>query len=197
MLTEFISNFNWIDIFILAVFCRIVFLGMHSNLLSEIFSLLGAAVALFITMHYYIRFADFLHNMVFVPLMIADVFAFIILWLTVDVLFKIIGAGWKLMIRTEVHPLVNQWGGVVLGSARAAVVCSMIFAMFIITGSHYVLQMVDRTLTGKVLIDLAPKVYTSILDGVMVKYFPDEPMNEYAINLRDKIEEDKKKHEKK
>lgn len=193
MLTEFISNFNWIDIFILVVLGRVVFLGMKSNLLTEIFSLFGTCAAVFITLHYYVRFAHFLHQMVFVPEMLADIFGFIILWLTVHVIFKIIISGWGLIVKTEAHPAVNQWGGLILGLARGALVGSLLLAMFIITGSHYIRQMVNRTLTGKVLIDLAPNAYSTIFDGVIAKYFPNEEINEQAISFRDILEHDKDK----
>ena len=51
-------------------------------------------------------------------------------------------------------------------------------------------KMSIRSFTGFYLIDLAPHAYRGIYDGLITKYFPGEPFNKQAMNLKDSIDRD-------
>ncbi len=191
---EFFSNFNWIDIAIVVILVRVVYTGMNSNLLIELFGLISSLFAVFVVSHYYARFADFLHEMVFIPDMVNEAFAIIILWLSVHVVFKLITAGWSMVLKVEAHPVFDRWGGFIFSLGRSVLVCGLLFVLFIVAGNDYLRQMSARSWTGKILIDTAPAVYSGIYDGFIVKYFPDEPFNEQVLELRDMIEPKEKKN---
>jgi len=161
----------------LIIIVRMVYVGMNSSLLVEFFALIGSLCAVFITLHYFIRFAKFLHETIFIPELINEIFAALLLWLSVHIIFKLIIAGWSLILKVEAHPIFDKWGGGILALGRSAFVCSLLFFFLIISGNEYVHKMVKRSFTGFYLVDIAPYTYRGIYDGLVVKYFPTEPLN--------------------
>src|SRR3990167_5864515 len=92
-------NFNWIDILIACIFARVVLVGLRSTLVTEVFRVIGTFTAIFVILHYYVSFGETLNEYVFIPEMIQEPLAFVILWLTVALIFKLVGDGWTLMLR--------------------------------------------------------------------------------------------------
>jgi len=60
MIEDILVNFNWVDILIAIVIIRMIYTGSKSNILVEFLALLGIVIANFVTVHYYVYFADFL-----------------------------------------------------------------------------------------------------------------------------------------
>ncbi len=195
MIDDLFVNFNWIDILIVIIIFRIVYSGIKSNILVEFLALLGVVMANFVILHYYTRFSDFLHEKLFMPRGVQDFFAFLLIWLTVYVIFKLIINGWMLLIKAQTHPAVDQWGGASLSFVRSLFVCGLIFMVFLVSGNEYFQKISRQSFSGFYLLDFSPKVYRYCYDNVVVKFFPDEQLNEHAFQVLAQAQ--KQSHQKK
>jgi uncharacterized membrane protein required for colicin V production len=180
----------------IALVGRIVFMGMKSNIGLEFLGLLGAIVSTFVTLHYYVRLSKFLHESVFVPKDVSEVLAFIILWLTIYVVFKLIISGWSLILKGEAHPIIDKWGGLIISFLSSVLVCGLFFMLFLLAGNDYMRKISKQSFTGYYLVDISPTVYGWMYDQGVSKYFPDEPLNADVFHLKDKEDKKKDKHKK-
>ena len=197
MIEDIFTNFNWVDILIIIVIVRIIYTGMKSNILVEFLALLGVVIANFVTLHYYSRFSDFLHDKLFMPEVVQDFFAFLLIWLTIYVLFKLIINGWTLIIKAQAHPTVDQWGGAILSFANSLFVAGMIFMLFLVSDNSYFQKIAKQSFTGFYLADFSPKAYQYFYDNLVVKFFPNEQLNEKAFHVLEADGSKKKSHQKK
>jgi len=178
------SNFNWIDIIMACIVVRSVLIGLKSSITIEVFRFIGIICAIFITLHYYVNLGNFFHKNAFIPTTIDEIAAFVVLWLTVFFVFKLIGEGWALILKIEVHPLINRWGVLVLSLFRSVLVCALTFMLLFVSNNVYLGKMSNRAFTGQFLIDISPRIYDFIYKGIVRKYFPDENLNVKVFVLR-------------
>ncbi|OGX06056.1 MAG: hypothetical protein A2Z88_02980 [Omnitrophica WOR_2 bacterium GWA2_47_8] len=177
-------NFNWIDILIACIFARVVLVGLRSNLVTEVFRVIGTFTAIFVILHYYVSFGETLNEYVFIPEMIQEPLAFVILWLTVALIFKLVGDGWTLMLRVQAHPVIDRWFGVFTGILRGFLVCSLTLVFFMVVDNEYLAKSTRRSFSGVYFIDVAPRIYHFVYDQVVSKYFPSEKLNLKVFDLR-------------
>ncbi|OGX24886.1 MAG: hypothetical protein A2787_03595 [Omnitrophica WOR_2 bacterium RIFCSPHIGHO2_01_FULL_48_9] len=185
MIEDILVNFNWVDILIAIVIIRMIYTGSKSNILVEFLALLGIVIANFVTVHYYVYFADFLNAQLFMPEAVQDFIAFLLLWLTVYIAFKLIISGWTLIIKAQAHPALDQWGSTLFSFVRSLFVSGMIFLLLLVSGSHYLQKIAKQSFTGFYLLDFSPKMYKYCYDNLVVKFFPNEVLNEYAFDALD------------
>ena len=88
MITHLIKSINWVDVALLVLFIRMIFVGVKNGFISEFFKSLGVVTAVFVSFHYY----SFLGAWVAVKTNITwdfwDFFMFAGLWFAVSVFFK-------------------------------------------------------------------------------------------------------------
>ncbi|MFA5088594.1 MAG: CvpA family protein [Candidatus Omnitrophota bacterium] len=177
MLEEILANFNWIDLLMACIVIRAIVVGLKSNCVVELFRLAGILFANFIILHYYSRLGEILNKYAFIPAVAQGIFAYILLWLTVVLVFKLIGEGWTQLLRIEPHPNLNKWLGFVSSSVRGLLVCSLTFTLFIIAGNQYLEEVSRKSFTGFYLGEISPKIYKFSYDRVVSKFFPEEHLN--------------------
>lgn len=178
-----LANFNWIDILIAIIIVKIIYSGIKSNILVEFLALLGIVIANFVTVHYYIRFSNFLHEKLFVPETVQDFFAFLLIWVTIYVVFKLIINGWTLIIKAQAYPTVDQWGGAIFSFVRSLFVTGLMLMLFVVSGNEYFKKISRQSFSGFYLLDFSPKMYRYCYENLVVKFFPDEQLNEDAFHV--------------
>lgn len=183
MAENILLNLNWVDILILCIVVRMIYSGSKSNIGSEFLSLVWVALATFVILHYYARLGEWLHKAIFLPTLVQDLMAFILIWLSVYILLKIILQGWNLIFKVEAAGALNQWGGAILGAVQGVFVCGLIFVFLLVAGNDYLRKMAKQSFTGFYLVDFSPKVYRLFFDGLVVKFFPQEELNEGVFHL--------------
>ncbi len=196
MIKDIFLNFNWVDVLIICLAVRIVFVGAKSNILVELLVLLGALCSTFITLHYYGRFGDWLNKNIFLPEIIQDLFAFILIWSTVEIIFKLIISGWSLVFKVEAQAAINEWGSAIVSAVRGVIVCGLLFVFLMLSGNDYIKRISQQSFTGFYLADFSPRVYRLMYEGLVSRFFPDEPVNERVFEL-EKSKDHKKKSAKK
>ena len=183
MIKDILLNFNWVDVLIICLLVRIVFVGAKSNIFVEILGLLGDLCSTFVTLHYYGRFGDWLNKNVFLPEAIQDLFAFILIVLTVKVIFKLILNGWSLVFKVDVQTGPNEWGSAIVAAVRGVIICGLLFVFLMLSGNDYVKQTSRQSFTGFYLTDFSSRVYRLMHEGIVSRFFPDEPINDRVFDL--------------
>lgn len=196
MIKDIFLNFNWVDVLIICLMVRTVFVGAKSNILVELLMLVGALCSTFITLHYYGRFGNWLNKNIFLPSTIQDLFAFILIWLTVQVVFKLIISGWSLVFKVEAQPAINEWGSAIVSAVRGIVACGLLFVFLMLSGNDYIKRISQQSFTGFYLADFSPRVYRLMYEGLVSRFFPDEPLNDRVFEF-EKSKDQKNKSDKK
>jgi len=184
MLENISLNFNWIDFLVIFIVIRVIYVGIKSKFLVEIFRLLGVLFAIFIALHFSWKAGYLLQEYVFMPEAICVPFSFLLLWVTSIIIFKLISNGWLLMFRFELRPVLNKCIGAFISSIRAILVASLMFMLVFTTGYEYLGRVANRSFTGPFLIDLAPNIYEFTYDYLISKCFPNEHLNVRVFNLK-------------
>ena len=181
MLNNILANFNWFDVVLVIVIIRAVYIGALQGFVIDFFKLLGMFFATVLTLHYYSRLGEFLQKSISLSIEWSEVIIFVLLWALIVLIFKFIREGWLLIIKAEAKGGVSQWGGGFIGVFRSFLICGMLFLLCGITGNKTLNTYAENCVGGRYLRDLSPKVYQTVYDGVLVKFFPEEKLNERAL----------------
>ena len=190
---QFLSSFNWVDILIIVIAARVIFIGAQKGLVIELFKLIGIFLTTFFTLHFYIRLGKFLHKFLFIPVFLEETISFIFLVILFIVIFKFIRDGFLLLIKAEAQPTINQWGGAIVGSLRSILICGLIINLFFVIGTKYLANKAQNSFFGYYLVDLSPKIYEACYKGFVSKLFPNEEYNKEVFSLKNPSEKKKEK----
>jgi len=78
-------------------------IGKKGGVVAEFVKLLGISCTIFITLHYYVRFADFLRVQFFGKDASTEFFAFSLLAILIFLIFVIITKGWALILKVNLY----------------------------------------------------------------------------------------------
>ena len=186
MIANILSSINFIDILMGLILIRCMYMGSTAGLVVEFFKLVGMLFATFITLHYFIAMGEFLNRVIFIPLDLTEMISFLLLWMLVVLVFKVVRDGWMLLIKTEAQEAFNKIGGAVAGIFRGALVCGLTTLVFFLSGNHYLIKSVNTSFSGFYLTHFSTSVYESSFDGLISKFFPKEKKNLDALRITGK-----------
>ena len=192
MFSNILTTINWVDILMVCLMGRVIFIGVKNGFVTELFKLAGGLFATFVAFHFYGRLGELLHKYFWVPAGGQNVTAYVLLWSVVVLAFKFLRDGWMLIIKMEAQPAIDKWGAVIVATFRGLLICSLVFVLFLLTGNKYMSKKARHSFTGFYLIDLAPSIYNAVYDGFVGKLFPHEEKNKEALSLKDVDVKEKK-----
>lgn len=174
-LLETFMKINPFDVLSALFFARIFYIGFRKGALVEFFKFLGVFSATFVTLHYYLRFADFLSRFIALPNIRLELLAFLLLWLIVVLIFKIFQEGFLLILgkREEKGPEL-VWLALILASLRGLLVCGLLFLALLLTGQKLISNIVQDAKSAPLLRQISVKVYQNIFDIAVKNLFPAE-----------------------
>ncbi|MCM8800580.1 MAG: CvpA family protein [Candidatus Omnitrophica bacterium] len=180
MITGILQQINWVDILVAILLIRSIYLGFKNGLFIELFKILGLLSALYISMHYYTLFSDYLgkhFNLEKIPLRFLDFLVFFILAIGVYALF--VGFRYCLdrFIEAEVVPLLNRWGALILSSIKGLLLVSLVAFILLISSVDYLKDSVNNSYSGKHLIKVATSTYSFLWNNIFSKFMPNEKFN--------------------
>ena len=182
MFYELLGEINWVDILYILICIRIIYIALKRRLIVEFFKFLGTACSVILAFHYYHRAATFISDKCPLPLNISIVVSFIFLVFAGTIIFKLILGGVGLLFRIEPKPFLEKWGAFVFSILRAALVCSLISAFFIISTINYLDYSVKFSFLGSRLVNLSPTVYRATYIHIISRLLPDEPLNFHVFD---------------
>ncbi|MBM3248789.1 MAG: CvpA family protein [Candidatus Omnitrophica bacterium] len=177
MAKDIANQLNWIDVFIFIVFIRIILISYKHGFIIEIFQLLGTVVSIFVALHSYNKFAEFISSHSPIPIDFASFICFIGIIASISVLVKFCRDGVLLLIKMQPMSVLDKWGSVILGIIRASFVSSIVLIAVLISTIGYFQQSTERSFSSRYLLDLVPRVYVFIFDNIYSKFSPQEEIN--------------------
>ncbi len=178
------ARFNVIDLIILCIIIRCIYIGRKKGIIAELFKLSGVVFATFVTLHYYTRFGRFLDKILFPGrVCVYETISFIVLIWLVVVVFYLFREGWCIILKISTHSEVDKWGGIIFSLVRSYFLCSLVVLLLIVSCNRYVIKTTKQSLSGFFLKDTSINFYKSFYSVGISKIFPHEPINRKVINI--------------
>jgi len=190
MILEVLKQFNWVDVFVLLVLFRIIYIASKTGAIVELFKALGIIFATYVAFHYYTILSDLLRSRMPVEAFPLDFFDFVVfvpllvLTYLTFVLFRNIICSY---IKVETIPTLSKIGGFVIGIARGILTISLVIYMFAISCMPYLTTSAQKSYLGKRLFNVAVGTYTGLWDGLMSKFVPGEKINSAVSEIENKF----------
>ena len=183
MISEILSIINVVDIIVLGIFVRSIYIGYDQGLLVEFFKMLGMVFATFFTLHYFVTFALFLGKLLPLPMDMVVVVAYVIIWVVMIALFAVVRQGWMLGLKPFEKTFPYRVLGGILGAVRATFIVGMLFLVIFISSSTFFVRTARSSFSGFYLKNVAVDFYNFCYNGFIVKVFPKEPINEKVFEF--------------
>lgn len=192
MLLETITQFNWLDVFVIIILVRICYISLRTGLSVEIFKFLGTIIAVYLSLHYYTVFSDFLRgrsSAETVPLPFLDFLSFVVLAVLGYLIFTLFRIAFYRFIKMETTPYLNKIGGLILGIGRGILLTSLVTFALAISTLSYLKNSVKDSCSGINLVKVAPSTYNWLWNTVTSKFMIAEKFNKTILEIQEDLSE--------
>jgi uncharacterized membrane protein required for colicin V production len=182
---EFLYQFNWIDIVVVILTLRILYISFKNGLKVEFFKFCGIVCALYISLQYYSALSVFLNNRVFNRHTHSRLFDTLSFGLLIVVGYGVIVLARILIgrvVHSEIDARLDKWGGFVLGVFRALFTVSIALCLLIVSSSEYFKKSIKGSFSGTYMAAVAPNVYLH-MNGFVSKLQKNENQNSSVKDL--------------
>lgn len=172
-MVEAITHFNFVDIIIVILSLRICYIAFKMGLPVELFKFLGIIFTTYISLHYYISLSDLLQHWFFpkeMPLEFLDFLIFIILAIGGYLGFIVLRSIFHRFIKLEASPRLSQFGGLILGFARAFFTAGLLVYILMISSVKYLNDSVKSSYLGNRCYAVAPQTYSWLWNNLVSKF---------------------------
>src|SRR3989338_3088823 len=116
---EILSKLNWVDILVIILMIRIIYVGFQEGLSHEVFPVISAFLTTIVGLRYYAKIGAFIsENIVSVPLEVSNFSVFLTLTAAVALVLKALKVFLNKIISVRWHPFLEHVGGIIFGVAR-------------------------------------------------------------------------------
>jgi len=151
---------NWVDILFVILLVRTGYVGLKSGFLPEFFRLLGLSVAFLFSFNNYTSLSRFMATHVRWLGARPDVLSFLVIFLTILVIFKIVSIFARIFLSGENLSNPNALVGLVLGLVRGILIAGLIYTLLINGPFQYLARSAqDRSFSGKYVSYVLPFAY--------------------------------------
>lgn len=185
MLLGALKQFNWLDIFVVILLLRISYIAIKNGFSIELFKLLGTVLATYLSLHYYLIFADYIATRTGannIPSAYLTSFVLVALAIAGYLVFALLRNIFYRFIQMDAVPNLNKWGGLLFGLSRGVLLVSLIIFILVISGSGYLKGSVSSSYSGKRLLKIAPSVYSGLWNNIASKFFSQEKFNQAVLD---------------
>lgn len=188
MLMNILKQINWVDIFVALLILRILYISAKTGVVVEVFKLIGIIVTIYISLHYYTTFSDYLINRVPVKqlsLKFLDFVTFVSLVFLTYALFVLIRNLFCHFIKMEAEPALSKWGGFILGIFRGVLAASLIISILSISSINYLNDSARKSYFGGRLFGISLRAYSVLWNNLMSKFMTNEKFNKQVLKIQD------------
>lgn len=175
-----INQFNWVDIFVLILSLRILYIAFKNGLKFEFFKLLGTLCAVYLSLHYYTSLSGFLNARIFnrpAPSSLLNAVSFFALIIAGYAIFFAIRWMLSRVVKTDVNEKLDRWGGLVCGAFRALLTASIFLCLFLSSGGEYFHKSIRGSYSGAWVTRIAPDTYIFFWNGLASKVQKNDKAN--------------------
>jgi len=181
MLTHFIKSINWIDVALVFLFLRVIFIGVKNGLITELFKFLGVVIAVFVSLHYYAILAAKLAKVTTVSSGFWEIVMFAGLWFAVTVIFKYIREGILILFKIETnHEGFDKYAAGVLACGRGILVCSLTIFLILLAANAPVKRMTLHSYGYRIAGRVAVGTYSFLFNNLVDKLWTGQHYNAAA-----------------
>jgi len=181
--THIVKSINWVDVAMLVLLIRIIFIGVKTGFITELFKLFGIFCSVFVGLHYYTLLAALLAKKTDMSLEILECSFFILLVSLVVIAVKYMRDGFLMIFKFETtHAGVNQWGSGVFSIIRALFLASLIMFGMLLTRVEWLQRETMTSLSSRLALKVAPNTYRYVYSNLIGKIFAREHFNQEVIN---------------
>jgi len=160
-----------------------VYIRRTDGIVAELFKLFGIFCTVFITLHYYERFADVLRVQFFGRKADTEFVAFSVLAVSVFLAFVFISSGWPIILRIKSVEIIDAWGNAALSLIRGYFICSMIFLALLMSNIGPFVSKAKSSVSSVMFAGGAVGLYKATYSGIIETFFPGEKINEEVFKL--------------
>ena len=191
--THILGSINWIDVAMLILLVRVIFIGAKSGFVTEFFKLSGVLSAVFIGLHYYLLLSAFVSKKTNWPLEALEWVFFVLLVCLMVLVVKFLRDSFLVLFKFETtHAGFNQWGAGVLSIARALLLASLIMYGILLTRVESLQRQVLTCVSHKLALKAASNTYSFLYHNFVGKIFIQEKFNEDVFNVISRSSMDRK-----
>ena len=184
MLTHLIKSINWIDVALVLLFIRMIFVGVKNGFVSELFKIIGVVTAVFVSLHYYSFLAAWVVLKTKLSWEYWELVIFALLWFIVLVFFKFVREGILLLFKVETtHEGFDKYAAGVVAVGRGILVCSLTIFLILLTHNSLMGRMALRSYSYKIAGRAAVGTYTFLFNNLVDKLFVGEHYNAAAVKV--------------
>jgi uncharacterized membrane protein required for colicin V production len=183
MPVETIQKLNWIDVLIVVVILRALYIGLKRGFVNEIMQLVAILAATFIAFHYYPLCSHFLEKRFFLKPEIGKGVMFLVLWAVVALVSKFVRSGVYLLFKIEAKSFLDKAGGLSVALIRGFLIASLVLSLFATAGLEYLDRNIQSSYCSSYVAPLAPGFYRFVFKEFIAKYFPNEKMNRNLLGF--------------
>lgn len=133
-----LSRFNWIDILVLFLLIRIVYISSYIGVGKQVLPLILLALILLFSMQNYNKLAEIIIQRYALAVSVARFLSFVFIILGASAVYRIISRILNLKPDTGQFPLLERIGGTVMGMVRAYLIVGLMLVGFTLTPSSFV-----------------------------------------------------------
>lgn len=158
---DVITRLNWIDVIVVIILMRTSYVAFREGLSCEIFPLIGAVSTLVLALRFYNTLALAISRNFFqANIVVAGFFSFLALVLIIGLIFRFLRGFVDVILKVSWHPMVEKFGGLVVGVARASVLASTALIILALLPLPYVQWSIrDKSVTGMYFLRIGPEIY--------------------------------------
>ncbi len=179
-MVNFFAQSNFLDILIIIILIRICYISTITGLAVEFFKLSGILFSTYISLHYYTSISDIIQRSFFpklMPLEFMDFLIFIILVLSGYMGFVALRSIFYRLIKLEAMPLINKFGGLILGVLRAYFIVGLLTFTLVISSVSYLNSSVKHSYLANKAFSISPAAYDWLWSNIVSKFSPKEKFN--------------------
>ena len=185
-LLNILEEFNWVDLFFVILLIRICYVASKYGFSVELFKFLGTLSGVYLSLHYYLIFSDYLVKRIGlknVSIEYLTFSSFVALAILGYLIFVLLRKVFSRFIHMEAVSGLEKWGSLILGIARSFLLISLIIFIFLIAPGGYFRNSVNNSCSSRRLFKIAPATYTCLWNNIMSKFRTQEKFNEAILKV--------------
>ncbi len=187
------ARLNWVDLVIGCIIVRGAFVGLKSDVVTEIFKLTVVLLATVFTLHYYVRLGGWFSEHILLLRKTGNLVAFGVISAFILCLFYLMKEGWFIILKVKTNEFVDKWIGFVFALIGNYLICSLILFALLLSNVIFLKGNARNSLFGFYLKDVSISVYEAGYRYCISKVMKKEPFNQSVYKVwKKKISDGKK-----
>jgi membrane protein required for colicin V production len=164
---DILSGMNWVDILVVIIVLRTVYVSMNEGLSREIFPLISSVACLVLAIRYYFKLGSMLHDSApLIPLSIFNLVSFLAIAILSGFALNFVNTLINGIVKVTWHPFIERFGGILAGMLKGMVITSTVLILLVLIPlSYFQVSVKDRSLSGMFFIGIGPGIYRTIFGG--------------------------------